>query len=130
MEIVNPTINQKLKEKEQFSINNYEKQNENSLMKKVKIKNEFLDELEKIEKKNLKRYMERVKARMVGYYEEKPTKNLTKYRNNKVGETEPTTENMAKILKQKKPKKSSDINNKSKKVDNYKKNIRVNERKY
>ena len=48
MEIVDPTITQKMEKKEQISIDDDEKQDQaghqNSLMKKVKIKNEFKNE--------------------------------------------------------------------------------------
>ena len=48
MEIVDPTITQKMEKKEQISIDDDEKQDQaghqNSLMKNVKIKNEFKNE--------------------------------------------------------------------------------------
>ena len=49
---------------------------ENSLMKKVKVKNEFEEEREKNLKKKIfkKTYAQRIKERMGEYYEEKPFK--------------------------------------------------------
>ena len=55
MGIVDPTIKQKMEKKEQISIDDDKKQDqagyENSLMKKVNIKNEFINEQEKRRKK-------------------------------------------------------------------------------
>ena len=47
---------------------------ENSLMKKVKRKNEFDEEQEKNKNKFKKTYNQRIKERMGEYYEEKPFK--------------------------------------------------------
>ena len=55
MEIVDPNIKQKMEKKEQIFIDDDEKQDqvgyENSLMKKVKLKNEFENEEEKTRKR-------------------------------------------------------------------------------
>ena len=56
-------------------------------MKKVKIKNEFLDEHKRIRKKKKKSYRERVKQRMAQYYEQETLKKLRKSRKNNMKET-------------------------------------------
>ena len=55
-----------------------EARDENSLIKKVKINNEFLEEVEKLRKQAGKSYRVRVKKRMGEYYEEKPLEKLSK----------------------------------------------------
>ena len=61
MEIVDPTIKQEM-EKDSIDAdeNKDEARDENSLMKKVKIKNEFLEESEKLRKQVGKSYRKRV----------------------------------------------------------------------
>ena len=49
------------------------------MIKKVKIKNEFLEEVEKLSKQVGKNYQERVKKRMGEYYEVKPLENHQKH---------------------------------------------------
>ena len=72
MEIVDPTIKQKMEKKEQISITDDEKQyqavHEHNLMKKFKRKNEFLNEEEKTTKRSKKCYRKQVKERMGEYY--------------------------------------------------------------
>ena len=87
MEIVDPTIKQKIEKKKQISIDNlsnlYQNQvgHENSLMKKVKINNEFIKE--KTRKRLEKRDQEQVKERMGEYYgEKKPFQKSSKSRKN------------------------------------------------
>ena len=53
---------------------------ENGLTKKVKLKNEYLEEAEKLRKQVGKSYQERVKKRMGEYYKEKPLKNCQKHK--------------------------------------------------
>ena len=64
--------------KEQMLIDDDEKREnatvENSLMKKVKIKNEFEQDQEKNKNKLKKTYAQRIKERMSKYYEENPFK--------------------------------------------------------
>ena len=55
-----------------------EARDENSLIKKVKIKNEFLEEVEKRRKQVGKSYGVRVRKRMGEYYEEKPLEKFSK----------------------------------------------------
>ena len=55
-----------------------EVRDENSLIKKVKIKNEFWEVVEKLRKQVGKSYRVRVKKRMGEYYEEKPLEKLSK----------------------------------------------------
>ena len=60
---------------------------ENSLMKKVNVKNEFEEVLEKKLKKKLKKtYAQRIKERMGEYYEEKPFKIHVKRKKDEYGE--------------------------------------------
>ena len=62
---------------------------ENSLMKKVNLKNEFVNEEEKTRKRLKKSYRERVKDRMGEYYgEKKPFQKSSKSRKNNMGEAE------------------------------------------
>ena len=65
MEIVDPTIKQEMEEDSiDADENKDEARDENSLMKKVKIKNEFLEEAEKLRKQVAKSYRKRVEKRM------------------------------------------------------------------
>ena len=82
IEIVDPTVEQEMEKKRQDMIDADEKKDEardeNSLIKKVKIKKEFLEEVEKLRKQAGKSYRVRVKKRMGEYYEEKPLEKLSK----------------------------------------------------
>ena len=82
IEIVDPTVEQEMEKKRQDMIDADEKKDEardeNSLIKKVKINNEFLEEVEKLRKQAGKSYRVRVKKRMSEYYEEKPLEKLSK----------------------------------------------------
>ena len=104
MEIVDPTIKQKMEKKEQISINNdkkqYQARYENSFMKRVKIKNEFLNEEERTRKRSKKSYRERVKKRMGEYYGEKKSFHKpSKSHKNNMGESKFITEVNVKNLK-------------------------------
>ena len=78
MEIVDQPTKQKLEKREQVSIDNDEKQEEarddNNLMKDIKVKSQFLEEVKKNRKRLKKCYAKRVKPRMGEYFEEKPLK--------------------------------------------------------
>ena len=90
MEIVDQPTKQKKERTKQVSIDNDEKQEgaraKNNLMKDVKVKNQFLEEVEKKQEKAKKSYAKRVKSRMGGYYDEKPLKMSSKRRKNNMGE--------------------------------------------
>ena len=105
MEIVDPTVKQEMEKKEQDSIDADEKKDEardeNSLMKKVKIKNEFLEEAEKLRKQVGKSYQEKVKKRKGEYYEEKPLKKSSKARKNNLKESKCVPERKIETFKRK-----------------------------
>ena len=78
-----------------------EARDENSLMKKVKMKNEFLEEAEKLRKRAGKSYRERVKKSMGEYYKEKPLKKLSKARENNLKAAEYVPERKIETFKRK-----------------------------
>ena len=93
MGIVDPTIKQKIEKKEQISIDDDKKQDqagyENSLMKKVKINYEFINEQEKRRKKIKKATKKELKKECVNIMVEKKTfQKPSKSQKNNMGDTE------------------------------------------
>ena len=115
-------LKKKIEKKEQISIDDDKKREnasiENSLMKKVKIKNEFAGEQKKKKKKEevKKTYTQRVKERMGEHYEEKTFKIHTKRKKYKYGEISNVIKENNKNVKRKKPKKAQTMTAESSKA--------------
>ena len=111
MEILDQPTKQKL---DQVWIDNDENQEgvrvENNLMKDIKVKNQFLEEVKKQEKAKIS-YVERVKSRMRKYYKEKPFKISSKRRKNNIGQIKKVIKKTDEISQQKKAKTSGNNNN-------------------
>ena len=114
-------LKKKIEKKEQISIDDDKKREnasiENSLVKKVKIKNEFAGEQKKKKKEEVKKtYTQRVKERMGEHYKEKTFKIHTKRKKCKYGEISNVIKENNKNVKRKKPKKAQTMTAESSKA--------------